>query len=292
MIRPILIAVLFALLVAPASALAARRVPGPAPAQNRYLAADGAATMHADAESSDSSPWPGPNPSSATPRYTALGAACPTVLEGSDRLPVVLCTQILGEHPAVYLLDPKTNATLAQIQLPSSGNLFGGVYTYLDPQNKMVLFDAAGHLLRIGHHYGAGGWALTVDDSIDASPALSRACGTSLCGGVVGIAPDWRGRVWFAATDGVAGFVDPVSGVTKTIALGHGETVANSISTAPQGTAIATDHALYLLNVVRGRPTVQWRAAYDRGPVRKPGQLAAGRVPRRRSSARRAVRAT
>jgi hypothetical protein len=60
--------------------------------------------------------------------------------------------------------------------------------------------------------------------------------------------------------------------------LGGGkELVANSISTVPGGTAVATDHALYELTAGRrGVPRVRWRRAYDRGHVRKPGQLSQG----------------
>lgn len=158
----------------------------------------------------------------------------------------------------------------------AAGNLFGGVYTYLDRRNRLVLFDANGNLLRIGHALQGGRWTLAVDSSISIAAALSKRC-PSLCGGVVGLAPDWHGRVWFATAAGVAGYVDPVSRRVMTIALGKGEQVANSISTAPQGTAIATDHALYLLSAgAHGTPTVDWRYAYDRGPARKPGQLSDG----------------
>lgn len=42
-------------------------------------------------------------------------------------------------------------------------------------------------------------------------------------------------------------------------------------------TAVATDHALYLLRAdAGGRPFIVWRAPYDRGPARKPGQLGHG----------------
>jgi hypothetical protein len=70
---------------------------------------------------------------------------------------------------------------------------------------------------------------------------------------------------------------DPATRRAKSIVLGKGEGVANSISTAPDGTAVATDHALYLLTAgASGAPRVVWRHAYDRGPARKPGQLSWG----------------
>jgi hypothetical protein len=75
----------------------------------------------------------------------------------------------------------------------------------------------------------------------------------------------WRGRVWFATARAVAGFVDPATGAVKTIALGSGEQVANSISRAPQGTAIASDHALYLLSATRAG--VSRAASRDKQPL-------------------------
>jgi hypothetical protein len=219
--------------------------------------------MHGDVGSSDVSPFPGPGFGAQSVRVATLGAACPTILQGSDGIPVALCTAILDRRPTVYELDPATGQPVASLGLPASGNLFGGVYTYLDQSNNMVLFDADGHLDRIGHH----GAALSIDSSIPTGVT-----------GVVGIVPDWQGRVWFATAQGVVGFVDPDTKRVKVITLGDGtEQIENSISSAPGGVAVATDHALYLLRASGGgAPQVLWRAAYDRGPARKPGQLGHG----------------
>jgi hypothetical protein len=252
---------------------------GPLPPSNPYTAANGAATMHSDSESSGASPYPGPGTGTQVVVANELGAACPTVLQGSDGMPVALCTSILGRNPVVYLLDPGTGATLASLSLPA-GNLFAGVYAYMDQENRVVLFNAEGDLLRIGHHYSAGHWTLSIDSSTPAAAAIDEQCASAaasaVCGGVVGIAPDWDGRVWFATADGVAGYVEPETGAVKAIALGSGEQVANSISTAPEGTAIATDHALYFLIAGKKDPKIVWRYAYERGPARKPGQLSHG----------------
>ncbi|MFT3865556.1 MAG: hypothetical protein QM729_14900 [Solirubrobacterales bacterium] len=247
---------------------------GPFAPRNPYTAANGAATMHGDSESSDASPYPGPGTGPQVATFQELAAACPTVLQGSDGMPVALCTSILGRNPVAYLLDPATGAPLAGLSLPA-GNLFAGVYAYMDQENRVVLFDANGNLDRIGHHFSLGHWTLSIDSQTPAAEPIDARC-AELCGGVVGIAPDWQGRVWFATADGLAGYVDPDTGAVKTIALGSGEDVANSISTAPEGTAIATDHALYLLRASGGAPKIIWRYAYDRGPARKPGQLSQG----------------
>jgi hypothetical protein len=251
---------------------------GPLPPANPFTAANGAATMHADSESSGASPYPGPGTGTQLVLDNELGAACPTVLQGSDGMPVALCTSILGRNPVVYLLDPSTGAPLASLSLPA-GNLFAGVYAYMDQENRVVVFNAEGDLLRIGHQHSDGQWTLSIDSSIPAAKTIDARCASvsiAVCGGVVGIAPDFEGRVWFATADGVAGYVEPETGAVKAIALGSGEQVANSISTAPEGTAIATTYALYFLVAARKGPKVVWRYAYERGPARKPGQLSHG----------------
>jgi streptogramin lyase len=247
---------------------------GPLPPPNPYTSANGAATMHSDSESSNASPYPGPGTGTEVATPNELAAACPTVLQGSDGMPVALCTSIVGRNPVVYLLDPSTGSTLASLSLPA-GNLFAGVYAYMDQEDRVVLFNAEGNLLRIGHHDSNGTWSLSIDSSTPAAAAIDAHC-ASLCGGVVGIAPDWDGRVWFVTAGGVAGYVEPQTGAVKTIVLGSGEQVANSISTAPEGTAIATDHALYLLTAKKKGPKILWRYEYERGPARKPGQLSHG----------------
>ncbi|MEU5852257.1 hypothetical protein [Saccharopolyspora shandongensis] len=106
--------------------------------------------------------------------------------------------------------------------------------------------------------------------------AVTGHCGGGTCDAVSSVSPDWKGRVWFATDGAAAGFVNP-DGTAHSIVLAPGEKVANSIAAAPQGIAVATDHALYLLNVDgSGNPQIVWRQAYDRGPARKPGQLSWG----------------
>ena len=242
---------------------------GPLPPQNPYTAANGTATMHGDSASSDTTPSAGPGAGSISWSRTALASACPTVVIGSDGYPVALCTTIFGETPTVYLLNPSNGAELASLALPK-GSLFGGVYAYLDNADQLVAVDGDDNLLRIGHRQAAdGSWSLTIDQSTPLSAYLPSG------DNVVGLGPGWDGRVWFATAGGVIGTVDTTTGAVHTISTGEG--VDNSISTVPGYTAVATDHALYLLTEAPdGTPVIAWRAAYDRGPGRKPGQLSWG----------------
>ncbi|WP_236653566.1 hypothetical protein [Streptacidiphilus melanogenes] len=250
------------------TAVAALCAFGPLPPQNPGTAGNGTATMHGDSASSDTTPYAGPGSGPISWSRTALASACPTVVIGSDGRPVALCTTIFGQTPTVHLLDPATGADLASLALPE-GSLFGGVYAYLDASNALVVVDGDDDLLRIGHHLSGGAWSLTVDRSTSLAGAIPSG------DAIVGLSPGWDGRIWFATAGGVIGTVDTPTGAVRTLVTGEG--VANSISTVPGHTAVATDHALYLLGEAPdGTPVVDWRAPYDRGPGRKPGQLSWG----------------
>ncbi|MGX1806830.1 hypothetical protein ACWIGI_14030 [Nocardia sp. NPDC055321] len=250
---------------------------GPLPPANPYLGPLGTATMHGDAASSDATPFPGPGPVTVRADFHELAAACPTILQGADGIPQALCTKMIDRAPTVYLLDPANGDTLASLDL-AKGSLLGGVYAYLDEQDRMVTVDGSGDLLRIGHERGADGrWKLSITSRTNVSQAVTAHCGGGSCDAVSSVMPDYDGRVWFATDNAAAGFVDPATGTAKAILLGPGESVANSISSAPEGVAIATSHALYLVDAdAAGNPRVLWRQAYDRGPARKPGQLSWG----------------
>ncbi|WP_369185009.1 hypothetical protein [Streptomyces sp. Y1] len=267
-LRALILATVTALCLPATAARSASGDFGPLPPQNPATAANGTATMHGDSASSDTTPYAGPGSGTVHRSRTALASACPTVVIGSDRRPVALCTTIFGRTPTVHLLDPATGADLAALELPK-GSLFGGVYAYLDNTDALVVVDGDANLLRIGHHPTAAGWTLTVDQSTPLVASIPS--GDS----IVGLSPGWDGRVWFATASGVIGTADTSTGSVRTISTGEG--VQNSISTVPGHTAVATDHALYLLaEAPDGTPTVEWRAPYDRGPGRKPGQLSWG----------------
>ncbi|MCM6776938.1 hypothetical protein NDR87_23610 [Nocardia sp. CDC159] len=244
---------------------------GPFAAPNPFLGPLGSATMHGDAGNSDATPLAGPGARPVTASVYPLAAACPTLLQGADGLVVALCTAIPGRLPTVHLIDPAAPG-FVQAALPlAKGGLLGGVYAYLDHRDRLVVVDGRRQLLRIAHERdAAGGWRLRIDESVDLSGAVPE--GDS----VVGLVPDSTGAVWFATARAVVGRVDP-GGAVSSVPLPAGEQVANSISATPNGrVAVATTFALYELETVAGRPHIRWRAPYDRGPARKPGQLSWG----------------
>ncbi len=250
---------------------------GPFAAPNPALGPRGSATMHSDAASSDATPLAGPGARAVGATVYPLAAACPTLLQGSDGLVVALCTAIADRAPTVELIDPRATGragfgnTAATLKL-TKGGLLGGVYAFLDNDNRLVVVDGNRHLLRIAHTRDAAGrWTLGVSSRVDLSGAVPA--GDS----VVGLVPDSTGAVWFATEHAVVGRVD-ASGRASAITLGTGEMVENSISATPDGRiAVATTHALYAVRTGgSGRPVVDWRRTYDRGPGRKPGQLSWG----------------
>ncbi len=231
--------------------------------------------MHGDAGSSDTTPLPGPGTGPLELSAYPLVSACPTILQGSDLLIVALCTSVVGRVPTVHLIDPAAPAvpfggSLAQLKL-AKGSLLGGVYAYLDNENRLVVVDGNQQLLRVGHKQDRpeDPWQLVVESSIDLSGIIPAG------DNVTGLTPDWEGNVWFATGGGVVGAVD-TAGVPHTFALPAGEQVQNSISTSPAGMSVASTHALYQFSFDDGNVDQDWRQEYDRGTARKPGQLSWG----------------
>lgn len=280
-----LLAIPVAVLTACAASLAPALVPAPARAAapfgplappNPFMAPNGLASMHNDAGSADAGPLPGPGAHLAAIFGYPLLAACPTITQGTDGLVLALCTADLNQTPTIFLIDPSGVlphiVPLARLEV-TKGGLLGGVYAYLDNENRLVLIDGSNHLLRVTHVKDGplGHWRLTVTQSTDLSAAIPSGDSS------VGLVPDYDGNVWFATANGVVGVVKAAGGVS-TMQLPAGEQVANSISASPSNhVAVATTFALYEVVLDGGgNPQVVWSKPYDRGPARKPGQLSWG----------------
>lgn len=245
------------------------------PQASPYLAASGTATMHSDAQSSDATPLPGPGLGPWQVSTVELGGACPTVLCGRDGFVQVLVTQRIGSdltflRPKVVILDPASGVVLGEMEI-AKGALLGGVYAFLDEKDRMVLVDGTNTLLRIAHD--SSGRRLWVESRLDLTRFLSRREGDQ----VVGLVPDWLGRVWVASGQGQVAVIDEATRAIHAIPLGEGERIDNSISAAPGMVGVITSRAIYLLEAEPGQgPRVRWRRDYDAGSARKPGQLSWG----------------
>lgn len=254
------------------------RVRGEMP-RNRWAGPAGTSTMHGDAGSSDTTPLRGPGADPQPAQTVPLPGVCPTILAGRDQVPLALCTEYADRAPSVYLLDPTTYLPLARLHL-EAGALLGGVYAYVDHRDRLVTVDGSGAIVLVAHDRNgpAGSHRLFVQRRLPFTAAIARLCGSTDCDSLVSVAPGYDGRIWFATAHGAGGYADPRTGEVRLRRLGgRGERVGNSISTAPGGTAITTDHATYLVRADRrGRIRTEWRRSYDRGPARKPGQLTWG----------------
>jgi hypothetical protein len=245
------------------------------PPANSFMGPPGTATMHANAASSNATTNRGPGAGAVSITGTSFDAVFPTILMGSDGMIVSVATKWTDRTPYVYLLNPATLEPLATMRLFKSAisDMAGGIYSYLDNDNRLVLVNAEGDLERISYsQQSSGTWSLNVESTVSIGYP-----------DVVGLVPDYRGRVWFATAQGtsgtsgaVVGYYDPATNRTSAYTLPAGEQVANSISSSPSGVAVASTSALYLFQSGSSGPVQLWRDAYDRGPARKPGQLSWG----------------
>ena len=246
---------------------------------NPFLGPAGAATMHCDAQASDATPLSGPGlPTNGRQwriKKIGLGGACPTILSGEDGIIQILCTKVLssslvGLQPNVTTMSPD-GTILEDLNLPK-GALLGGVYAYVDNENRMVLVDGTSTLIRIAHD--PDGRNLRIDQRVDLASVLQG-------DQIVGLTPDWQGRVWLASKKSLAIVVDfdrhNLVRATPLRRFSPNENVDNSISSSPDGVSVVTNYGIYMINAGEDSvPQIMWAHSYDRGSHRKPGQLSWG----------------
>ena len=251
--------------------------------QNPYLGINSLATMHGDAQSSDATPFAGPGDPGVggtwKVTFTNHWAACPTILAGQDGYIQALMTQFLGSDakvrkPKLAIIEPASGAQLGAMEIPT-GALLGGVYAYLDADSNLVMVDGTNALTWISH--SQDGMKLWVSRRIDLTDAMKLEPKDH----VVGIVPDWHGRIWVASERGVVGLIDPKRNVvrlTKLQQYSPTERIDNSISACPQGVSIITSYGIYMLgaDASTSKPRIIWSHSYDRGTKQKPGQLSHG----------------
>lgn len=266
-----------------ASALEPRPIPNP------NVGLDGAATMHSDTYSSDTTPLIGPlglDSQRVRSKSVSLAAACPTSLIRKDGHPLVLCTNMFGLNPVVHILNKDSGLSMGNLNLPA-GSLLGGVYAYLDNQDRLVMVDGKHNLVRVKAQLDTSRiikrWKVSIDESVSLTQAVNGHCAEGAsdplnCDSVVSINAGGLNDVWFVTKQGLVGSYDTETHAIKTLKLTEGEEVHNSFSNTLNGQAgIATNEALYLIALdEQGELNVQWRAPYDSGSHRKPGQLSKG----------------
>ncbi|MDP6958492.1 MAG: hypothetical protein QF645_06710, partial [Planctomycetota bacterium] len=209
---------------------------------------------------------PGTGPLDVRKKY--LANACPTILIRKDGKPMVISTNYL-KRPKAMILDSQNGSVLASLYL-ERGTLLGGVYAYLDQQERLVMVDGDNNLIRIKARHHDGDWSLFIDETLNLGPHMDQD------DGAVSLVPDGQGATWIG-TKKARILVVKNSSVTS-LDLDPGEEIHNSISATLDGhCSVITDHKIYVLGKDRnGNPRVKWKAPYDRGRYRKVGQLSQG----------------
>ena len=244
-----------------------------------YLAPNGDSGIHNDGWQTNTYRRPGPLGRRPTTISNSLGSECGSITFDSHGRIVATC---IGVRTGLYLIDPKTLATLGYYQLPGRdvqsiaahpdpfNDFSGGGYFYLDNRDRAVVATHDGHLLVLAENRDATGFVLR--RSYNIAPVLRQ--GETLNSAL----PDSSGRIWFVAkTDGVVGTLAPRSGRIHVMRLGHGSVgeIENSFAVGMhRDVYIATNRRLYRFGATStGRPRVVWSAKYRRISTTKPGQV-------------------
>ncbi len=237
------------------------------PPQNPHLAANPFNSMHNDAWATDAYPGPGPtgsNPQVDSAFYGIL--ECATLTFDSQGRLVGLCGDISG--PSLHLIDPDTLQITKSQPLPERKpskesrlqDLCGGAYFYLDNEDRAVVATTDAKVAMF--------------DTATLKPVGSYPVPVPEGDCLIALLPDWQGRTWYATRHGQVGWVIPKTGR-------HGEfrvkgTIANSLAADDSGLYVVSDRALIRFRTNVARPKREWSTPYDRGFVRKTGQLSQG----------------
>ncbi len=250
-----------------------------------YMAEHGASCMHADPFTTNTYRWAGPlghDPEVQSRAMGFIGGECPTVNFDSHGRIIAVCVR--DRRPWLLLMNPETFEVLARHALPRRRtpilrirkmmeDTSGGAYFYLDQEDRAVVGTAAGTIDVIDVVDDEHGSHFRVEKRIDLERFLHR--GDGELDKLTAVMPDFAGNYWFTGRHGTVGVVRR-DGRAHAVRL-KGEQIQNSFSVGPEGTYVVSDHALYRLEAdARGRPSVVWREAYDRGLRRKLGQINQG----------------
>ena len=238
------------------------------PPQHPHLAANGRNSMHNDAAATDAYAGPGPrgdHPQVATASYGIQ--ECATLLFDSNGDLVGLCGDRTG--PVLARIDPESLRIRAERRLPPRPkiggspleNICGGAYAYLDDRDRVVV-AASDRSIKVFETNLAPQRSWSVTAQVADTDCL------------VALMPDWDGNIWFASKAGVVGYVAPDTGKVTSRDLGEG--IVNSLAADRDGIYVVSERALYKFRAEGSRVAQIWRARYDRGTQRKPGQLSQG----------------
>jgi hypothetical protein len=196
----------------------------PDPPRHPHMAPNARSNIHNDAYMTDTYQGAGPLGKDVSRTSTFLSHECASLtFDSRDRI-VAICVGL--EAPVLHMFDPKTLDSLASMVLPPKQGISTGVFTdfsgggyfYLDDKDRVIAPTNSRHLYVIGETDGPG-FELQQDyDLTSAVPQGDK---------IISALPDWSGRIWFASTQGVVGYVNPADG---------------AITSSPTGRSTASTH--------------------------------------------------
>jgi hypothetical protein len=244
----------------------------PEPPRHPHMAPNGRSNLHNDAYMTDTYQGAGPLGNGISRSSTFLSHECASLtFDTKDRI-VAICVGL--EAPILEMFDPKTLDSLASMVLPPKQGISTGVFTdfsgggyfYLDDKDRVIAPTNSRHLYVIGETDGPG-FELQQDyDLTSVVPSGDK---------IISALPDWAGRIWFASTGGVVGFVDPTNGAIKSIDTKEPNGNSFAVDDAG-GVYIVTDKAMYRFDASPSGVVTTWRETYDNVGVKKPGQTQVG----------------
>jgi hypothetical protein len=249
------------------------------------MAANGLSNIHNDTWMSDAYTWAGPLGRSPRTFSTLINRDCGSITFDRRGRLVSVCINLQG--PQLYMLDPRTLATLATFSLPgrdltgllTDRNLFqdftGGGYFFLDNHDNVWAATTTRHVLEIGENSGAPGFHQIADYDVSTALRSGEKINSAL--------PDFTGRIWFVAKkDGVIAQFDPSTSRShprvKLIRLSQlydrSEEIENSFTVDRDAIYVVSNRAMYRLTIAAdGTPRVVWREVFANFGHQKPGQV-------------------
>ena len=243
----------------------------PPPPQHPFMAPNGSSNLHEDAWQTDTTRRSGPLGRDPQRLSTFFARDCASVTFNSKGHIVTVCVGL--DRPQMVVMDPKTLATIATLDLPPrdptvGGNPFtgfaGGGYFYLGHDDRAVVPTTTRHVYVINTQGDP-----VVEQDFDVSAHVKSG------DGIISALPDWSGRLWFASRGGVLGTIDRATGTVRSVTL---EAIGNSFAIGETGGVyVVTDAAMYrFVAGPDGTPEAAWRQTYENTGIQKPGQSQAG----------------
>src|SRR5436190_11259101 len=186
----------------------------PEPPRHPHMAPNARSNIHNDAYMTDTYQGAGPLGKDMSRTSTFLSHECASLtFDVKDRI-VAICVGV--EAPILEMFDPKTLDSLASMPLPARQGVSTGVFTdfsgggyfYLDDKDRVIAPTNTRHIYVIGET-DPPGFELQQDYDLTSVVPMGDK--------IISALPDWAGRIWFASTAGVVGFVDPTNGAIKSI---------------------------------------------------------------------------